>query len=473
MLSKEFLWGGATAANQYEGGYNLGGRGESIIDYIPGGDDRLKLLMNNEVDIYQRSDKYTYPNHRGTEGYTHMEEDINLMKELGFKVYRMSISWSRIYPTGFEDTPNKEGIEFYEKIFKLLKKDKIEPLVTICHFDMPIEIARKNDGWYSRNTIDLYEKYTKTIVDEFSEYVKYWIPFNEMNAGLFLPLQTIGTDLAKHENKEEAKYICLHHQLVANALACKIIHKKRKDALVGTMTIATASYPFDANPVNQQSKVIDQRIFQYYLSDVQHKGYYPNYMIKMFKNKKFNIKISEDDKKLLKENTTDYHSFSYYSSTVIDIVNKSEGISGNMIHGLKNPFLKESKWGWTIDPIGLRIVLNELYDRYNCPLFIVENGLGASDEVIHGEIKDDYRIDYLKKHIIEMDKAVNIDGVELLGYTVWGWIDVVSASTGQMSKRYGLVYVDINDDGSGTADRLKKDSFYWYQKVIENNGIAY
>ncbi|WOO88084.1 family 1 glycosylhydrolase [Mollicutes bacterium LVI A0039] len=473
MINKKgFLWGGATAANQYEGSYNQGGRGESVIDYIPGGKQRMMLSFENKIDIYSRDEKqYVYPNHRAVEGYDYYFKDIDLMAEMGFNVYRMSISWSRIYPTGFEEQPNQEGVQYYRKVFEYLREKQIEPLVTIAHFDIPIEIARTNYGWHNRNTVDLYAKLCETLFTEYDGLVKLWIPFNEMNACMFLPLMTVGTDLTKFDNRDEALYQCLHHQLVANAMAVKIAKEINPENKLATMTIAGANYAYDCNPVNVLAKTIDARMFNYFCGDVQHRGFYPNYALSMFKHNGYNIIMEDGDVELLANNTVDFHTFSYYSSMVTDVVNEHETSGGNMIHGVPNPHLKASEWGWTIDPIGLRIVLNELYDRWNTQLMIVENGLGAIDEFDGTTVNDDYRIDYLEKHIEQMEIAVNIDGVDLIGYTPWGWIDLVSASTGEMSKRYGFVYVDIDDQGNGTANRYPKASFYWYKEVISNNGL--
>lgn len=473
IKNKEFLWGGATAANQYEGSYNIGGRGESVIDYVPGGKERMPMSFRNEINIYERDeDKYVYPNHRAVEGYDNYLSDIDLMAEMGFNVYRMSIGWSRIYPTGFEQVPNQEGLDFYRKVFEYLKQKNIEPLVTIAHFDIPIEIARKNDGWHERNTIDLYIKFCTTIFNEYKDLVKLWIPFNEMNASMFLPLITVGSDLSKFENKDQALYQCLHHQLVANARACKVGREINPKFSFATMTIGSASYSFDCNPTNVLANTLENRMFKYFCGDVQHRGYYPSYALAMFESKGINLKVTEEDLDLLSENTVDFHTFSYYSSSVVDVVNEHPNSTGNMMMGVENPHLKASEWGWTIDPTGLRIVLNELYDRWQCELMIVENGLGAVDEFDGETVNDDYRIDYLRRHIEQMELAIKEDGVDLIGYTPWGWIDVVSASTGEMSKRYGFVYVDIDDAGNGSAKRYRKASFYWYKDVIANNGIT-
>lgn len=464
-MTEKFLWGGATAANQCEGGYDKGGRGLSVMDFVPGGKIRLKLLHESGVDLSRIDEKYNYPNRVGNMHYTHYEEDIKLMAEAGFSVYRMSISWSRIYPTGFDEIPNQEGINFYHKIFKLLKKNNIEPLVTICHFDLPIEIARTIDGWYNKQTIDLYVKYATTLFDEYSQYVKYWIPFNEMNVGAFGALMPIGVDSNRFDNSLEVTYQCIINQLVANA---KIIEIGRKyaDNNFGTMIAAHASYAFDCNPQNQLANVISERMFRFFCGDTQVFGKIPNYAANYFKLNNIEINISASEQKNIAENTVDFLAFSYYSSSTIDEVTEREKSSGNMFVSSKNPHLVESEWGWTLDPIGFRIILNELNDRYRIPLFVAENGLGAFDQIVDGEIEDDYRISYIKEHLRALKQAIEIDGVNVFGYTLWGWIDLVSAGSGQFDKRYGIVYVDYNDNGEGTFKRIKKKSFYWYQQVI-------
>ncbi len=466
-----FLWGGATAANQYEGGFDKGGRGLSVIDFVPGGKERLELRANGGIDLYNMDfDKYSYPNHHGTDFYNHWEEDINLFSEMGFKTFRMSISWSRIYPTGFEDTPNKEGLEFYKNIFLLLKQKNIVPIVTIAHFDIPIVIARELKGWQDKKTIDLYIKFANTIMEEYKDFVEYWIPFNEMNAGLFSPLTTLGFDHTKEDNPNEKTYQAIHNQLIANAKAVKLGHKINKNNKMCSMLIGQATYAFDCNPINQLANITEKRMFKFFCTDVMIRGYYPKYALKYFEQNNINIQISNEDKEILKNNTVDVHTFSYYASSVIDKTHNSQETILNMAHGQSNPFLKASDWGWTIDPIGLRITLNELYERYNIPLMIVENGLGANDKLENDTVIDDYRIEYLKLHIEQMADAINLDGIDLIGYTSWGCIDVVSASTGEMSKRYGYIYVDYNDDGTGTGKRYKKKSFDWYKNVISSNG---
>ncbi len=474
MINKQgFLWGGATAANQYEGGYNLGGRGESVIDYIPGKKGRMKLLETGDVDLYNRDEKqYVYPNLKSVNGYEEYLNDIDYMIEMGFKSYRFSLSWTRIFPTGFETEPNQAGLDFYRKILQKLVDNKIEPIVTISHFDIPIEVARKLNGWESRQTVELYANYCRAIFEEYKDLVTYWIPFNEMNSAYFAALMCVGSNLSSWENKAEGLHVCLHHQLLANATACKIGREINPGYQFGTMTVAMTSYAYDCNPQNEMENLAGLRIPMFLLADVQHRGYYPNYALKYFEQNNINIELTVEDEKLLLENTVDYHAFSYYMSMVTDVVNGGEVSAGNMMSGLKNPFLEASDWGWQIDPIGLRYTLNQLYDRYQCPLIIVENGLGAYDTVEEdGSINDDYRIDYLEKHIEQMELAVNVDGVDLFGYTPWGWIDLVSASTGEMSKRYGFVYIDLDDDLQGTGARIKKKSFDWYKQIIVQNGL--
>lgn len=471
MLTRDFLWGGATAANQYEGGYNLGGRGLSVIDFVPGSKIRLKLLHNSGVDIYNFDDKYHYPNHHGSQFYDFFEEDLLYFKEMGFKVYRMSISWSRIYPTGFENEPNQEGLEFYRKLFLRLKEYQIEPLVTICHFDMPVEIARKLDGWYHKQTIDLYLKYAKTVLTEYSDLVSMWIPFNEMNVGAFGALMPIGVDSNRFENPLEVTYQAIANQLVANAECIKVAKDISSDNKIGTMIAAQASYAYDCNPKNQLANVLNTRMFRYFCGDTQVFGEIPQYAINYFKQNNIKLDLSQEELNSIRRNTVDFLSFSYYSSSVVDEVSEREKASGNMFVSVKNPFLEQTKWGWTLDADGFRIAINELYDRYRIPLFVAENGLGAYDIIEEDGIHDQYRIEYLSEHIKALEAAIEIDGADVFGYTMWGCIDLVSAGSGQFDKRYGLVHVNYNDAGEGDFKRTRKDSFYWYQNVIKNNGL--
>lgn len=467
-LSENFLWGGATAANQCEGGYNAGGRGLANVDVIPIGADR-KAVSSGKMKMFNFDDDHFYPAKESIDMYHHYKEDIQLLAEMGLKCFRMSISWSRIFPNGDDENPNEEGLQFYENIFKELKKYRMEPLVTLTHFDVPMNLVTKYGSWRNRKMISFYEKYVSTVLSRYKTYVKYWLTFNEINMLLHSPFMGAGLFFEEGEKEEEVKYQAAHHQLVASALATKIAHQINPECMVGCMLAGGNNYPYSCRPEDYQ-KAIEKDREGYFFIDVQARGYYPSYAKKKLAT--MNIVMQAGDEEILSENTVDFISFSYYSSRVVAA--NPEGVpetTGNVYGSIKNPYLKSSEWGWQIDPLGLRNSLNVLYDRYQKPLFIVENGFGAKDVADeNGYVEDDYRIDYIREHIRAFKDAVEIDGVELLGYTTWGIIDLIAASTGQMSKRYGFVYVDLDDEGHGSRKRSKKKSFNWYKKVIESNG---
>lgn len=467
---KDFLWGGATAANQCEGGYKEGKRGLSNIDVLPFGKDRFPVGMG-KMKMFECDENHYYPSHEAIDMYNHYKEDIALFAEMGFKCYRLSIAWTRIFPTGEETTPNEEGLKFYEDLFDECLKYGIEPLVTICHFDVPMNLVEKYGSWRNRKLVDLYVRYCETIFTRFKDKVKYWLTFNEINMILHLPFVGAGLYFEEGDNEEEVKYQAAHHQLVASALATKLAHEINPEFKIGCMLAAGNTYANTCAP-EDVFKSIQKDRENYFFIDVQSRGYYPAYALKELERKGISLKMEQEDEKILRENTVDFISFSYYSSRLTSADSEiSATTEGNVFATLKNPYLKASEWGWQIDPLGLRITMNSLYDRYQKPLFIVENGLGAVDTPDeNGEINDDYRIEYLRQHIKAMKDAVELDGVDLWGYTSWGCIDLVSASTGEMKKRYGYIYVDKNNDGSGTLKRSKKKSFHWYKQVIESNG---
>lgn len=468
---KEFLWGGATAANQYEGAYNVGDKGLSVQDVTPrGGVPVSDNDLNPFITELPTEDNLKL---EGIDFYHRYKEDVALFAEMGFKVFRTSIAWSRIFPNGDELEPNEEGLQFYDNLFDELAKYGIEPLVTLSHYETPLHLARKYNGWVNRDLIGFYERYVRTVFNRYKNKVKYWLTFNEINSVLHVPFISGGIATPVEKLSKQDLYQAVHHELVASALATKVGHEINPEFKIGCMVLAMPTYPMTPKPED----VLAAREFEnqnYLFSDIHARGKYPSYIQRFFKENDINIKFESGDKELLAENTVDFISFSYYMSSVQahDPENYQSSI-GNLLGGIANPYLESSEWGWQVDPIGLRIVLNNLYDRYQLPLFIVENGLGAKDVLIEGAdgptVDDDYRIDYLKKHLQQVGEAIE-DGVELLGYTTWGCIDLVSASTAQMSKRYGFIYVDKNDDGSGTLNRYKKKSFYWYKEVIESNG---
>lgn len=467
---ENFLWGGATAANQCEGGFDQGGRGLANVDVIPTGKDR-RAVITGKREMLAFEEGYFYPAKEAIDMYHHFKEDIALFAEMGFKTYRLSIAWSRIFPKGDEETPNEEGLRFYEELFLECRKYQIEPLVTITHFDCPIHLIKEYGGWRNRKMISFYENLCRAIFTRYKGLVKYWLTFNEINMILHAPFLGAGLTFAEGENEEQIKYQAAHHELVASALATKIAHEIDPENKVGCMLAAASYYPYSCNPKDVwESKKSDRG--NYFFIDVQSRGEYPNYGLKMLAEKGITLERTAEDTALLKAHTVDFISFSYYASRVAASEDSGvEKTEGNLFPTIKNPYLEASEWGWQIDPLGLRITMNDLYDRYQKPLFIVENGLGAVDTPNEdGKINDVYRIDYLRAHIAVMKEAIDQDGVELLGYTSWGCIDLVSAGTGEMKKRYGYIYVDRDNEGNGTLARSKKQSFYWYKKVIASNG---
>ncbi|MDU3520988.1 MAG: 6-phospho-beta-glucosidase [Clostridium saudiense] len=465
-----FLWGGAVAANQCEGGYLEGNKGLATIDVVPIGKDRFPVMLG-KMKMFECDNEHYYPSHEAIDFYYNYKEDIALLAEMGFKTFRLSIAWTRIFPNGDDASPNEEGLKFYDNVFDECKRYGIEPLVTIAHFDVPMNLVKTIGGWKNRKMVDYYIKYCKVIFNRYREKVRYWLTFNEINMLIHLPFVGAGLVFEEGEDEQAIKYQAAHHQLVASAKATKIAHEINPDFKIGCMLAAGNTYANTCAPQDVWKSMEKDRE-NYLFIDVQSRGEYPNYAKKMFERMNIEIRVEYGDEEILKENTVDFISFSYYSSrlTSADPEINAE-TAGNVFATLKNPYLNASEWGWQIDPLGLRITLNSLYDRYQKPLFIVENGLGAVDSADeNGNIADDYRIEYLRDHIKAMKDAVNEDGVELIGYTTWGCIDLVAASTGQMKKRYGFIYVDKDDDGNGTLERRRKKSFYWYKEVISSNG---
>ncbi len=407
-----------------------------------------------DPDIY-------YPSHQAVDGYHHIHEDIELMAQMGLTVYRFSICWGRIYPTGEEDTPNEAGLSFYESMIDDLLAHHMEPLITICHDEIPAYLADTYDGWLDRHVIDCYVKYGKTLLDRFSSKVKYWLTFNEINAVSGYSM------LGCNDAGQMATYQCAHHMFLASALVTKYAHSLRDDIMIGTMYASSPCYPATCKPEDVFKQLqVRRRLF--YFSDVMIRGYYPSYAKTLWDYFGGEVKMEEGDAKILKEGTLDFYSFSCYRSSTVQVNTK---LSPTNMSLDTNPYLPATPWGWTIDPMSIRYILNEVYDRYQKPIFIVENGLGEIDKLEEdGTIHDKYRIDYLKNHFKEIRKAICLDGIPVLGYTMWGIIDLVSLSTGEMKKRYGFIYVDMDDKGNGTKNRLKKDSFYWMKEFMESNG---
>ncbi|RKL67433.1 6-phospho-beta-glucosidase [Salipaludibacillus neizhouensis] len=456
-----FLWGGAVAANQLEGAYKEDGKGLSTADVSPKGIMSPPDFSMKDFNLY----------HEGIDFYYTYKEDIALFAEMGFKSFRFSIAWTRIFPNGDEQTPNEQGLEFYEKVIDELVKYNIEPVITISHYEMPLALVKNYSGWKSRKLVAFYENYAKTLFTRFHKKVKYWMTFNEINVVMHAPFTGAGLLFEEGEKNDQDIYQSAHHQFVASAFAVKVGHEINPDLQIGCMIASMLTYPYSSKPEDMLAAVMQDRKTLFF-SDVQARGYYPSYMKNYIEENDINIVMEDGDLETLQENTVDYIGFSYYMSFVASTEPEhlKAQTSGNLLAGVKNPHLKASEWGWQIDPVGLRTVSNQLYDRYQKPLFIVENGLGAVDKVEEdGSVNDDHRIDYLRAHIQEMKKAI-ADGVDIIGYTSWGPIDLVSASTAELKKRYGYIYVDRDSKGQGSNKRIKKKSFNWYKNVIATNG---
>lgn len=471
-----FLWGGATAANQIEGAFDEDGKGLSsadFVEYIPKDqrtkDNHMEVTTEHIQKVLSGEHNGRFPKREGIDFYHHYEEDIKLLAEMGFKAFRLSIHWSRIFPKGYEHEPNEAGLKFYENVFKTLKSYNIEPVVTLSHYETPFGLTEKYNGWVDRAVVEHFEHYAKTVFKRYKGLVKYWMTFNEINIINISPFTGGGIISGQLDDPKAASYQALHHQLLASSLVTKALREIDGDGQIGCMLARMKHYPYTCNPEDVLKAMQDDQMNLLY-TDVHALGEYPNYYKQFLKENNIELQIEDKDLEILKAYTVDYISFSYYMSLLSANSEDGEVTEGNLMNSLKNPYLEASDWGWQIDPIGIRIVLNEFWDRYHKPLFIVENGLGAKDIVeADGSIHDSYRIDYLEKHIQEIKKAV-IDGVDVMGYLAWGPIDLVSMSTSEMSKRYGFIYVDKDDDGNGTEARSKKDSYDWYKEVIATNG---
>ncbi|MFV0396314.1 MAG: glycoside hydrolase family 1 protein [Coprobacillaceae bacterium] len=452
-MKKDFLWGSSISAGQCEGGFSS--RGMSVVDILPQGRDIRAETMNQPGEYINIPDTY-YPSREGTDFYGHYQEDIKLYAEMGFKALRLSLLWSRVFPTGEEEEPNEEGLEFYDKVIDELLKYNIEPIITTIHFDMPLWVVTKYNGFKNRKTVDAYEKYLRVIMNRYKDKVKHWISFceiNIMNKALYM---VGGTILHEGDKYEEVFYQTAHHKLLANAILVKVAREINPDFKVGCEVAGTPHYPLTSSPEDYVEMMKITRS-DYRFTDVMVKGKYPYYLAKELE--KYNVIMDKNDLQVMKENTLDFIAVSYYKSGI--------ATTDKMIKD--NPKLEKTPFGWTIDPVGFRIMLNTMYEKYEIPIMVVENGLGTYDVLENNKVYDDYRIDYLKEHIEQMKLAIE-DGVDVIGYLTWAAMDVVSTSEGQLAKRYGFIYIDRNDDGSGTLNRYRKKSFYWYKKVISSNG---
>ena len=464
-LSKDFLWGGAVSANQCEGAFDAGGKGLSTADVTTSGGLGLPRKQTGEVmaGLY-------YPSHKAIDFYHRFREDIALFAEMGFKCFRTSINWSRIFPKGDEEKPNEAGLAFYDELFDECLRFNIEPVVTLSHYETPLHLVNEYGSWRDRRLVDFFENYCDAVFRRYKDKVKYWMTFNELNVIILHPAMTSGIVIRPGESFDSVVYQAAHHQLVASAKAVRLGRRINPDFRIGMMMLYPTFYAESCDPGDQlvAMKAIDDH---YYFSDVQARGFYSEKARKKLSAKGITLDIQPGDEEILREGIVDFTGFSYYNSNVATARPDAGFTGGNMLNSVKNSFLQESEWGWAIDPTGLRIALNNLYDRYQIPVFIVENGLGAVDKVEpDGSIHDDYRIEYLKSHVEAIKAAVLEDGVDCMGYLPWGCIDLISASTGEMKKRYGFIHVDLDDKGEGSMNRSRKDSFHWYKRCIASGG---
>lgn len=478
QFPKDFLWGGATAANQFEGAWNVDGRGPATSDTSRAVAPEERKSMGSEfnspmtrakLDAALNDTEGLYPKRWGSDFYHHYKEDIALYTEMRFKTFRMSIAWSRIFPNGDDATPNEAGLAFYDKVFNELNKYGIEALVTLSHYEFPIHLITEYGGWKNRKVIDCFVHYAETVFNRYKDKVKYWLTFNEINIIGMTGYLSGGLLFDDGKLNLQEMYQAAHHQFVASSLATKVGHEINPDFKIGCMLARMQAYPATCNPddVMEEIKKDHENLF---FSDVQVRGKYPSYVKHFFKENNIVLEIADGDLEILEKYPVDFMLFSYYMSSIARKQKSGEETARNLILSELNPYLEASDWGWQIDPVGLRITLNKLYDRYQVPLMVVENGLGALDKVEEdGSIHDQYRIDYLEYHVKQMYEAIE-DGVDLMGYTWWGCTDLVSASTSEMSKCYGFVYVDADDQGNGSFDRSRKDSFFYYKDLIATRG---
>ncbi|MGT2737149.1 glycoside hydrolase family 1 protein [Streptococcus orisratti] len=467
-MKENFLWGVAMSASQAEGEALKDGKG-LVMDDVVANANNERYQATADIDIALGKTYDYYPSHRAIDFYNRYPEDIKRFADLGAKALRTSINWARIFPNGTEEEPNEAGLAFYDRVFDECLNYGIEPVITLNHFNTPFEFYYSG-GWKNRELIGHFARYAETVFKRYKDKVKYWMTINEINMILSLPLVGGLINPTKEENVIQAKYQGAHYQLVASALAVKIGKEINPDFQIGCMMGAGMTYPYSCNPEDVW-EAYQENEKEYALIDVQVKGVYPYSLTNKLKREGIELDITDEDLTILKENTVDFVGLSYYSSRLTAADKASLQRAGaNLNSTLKNPYLKSNDFGWQSDPLGFRITLNELYSRYQLPLFVVENGYSALEKMEdNNPIEDDYRIDYIREHLKELKNAMD-DGVEIIGYTPWSGIDIISASSGMIEKRYGLIYVDLDDEGNGSLDRTPKKSYHWYQKVISSNG---
>lgn len=470
-FKKDFLWGGAVAAHQLEGGWKADGKGVSVADVMTVGANGVPRRITDGVLPDEN-----YPNHEAIDFYSRYKEDVRLFAELGLKCFRTSIAWTRIFPLGDEEEPNEAGLQYYDDLFDECLKYGIEPVITLSHFEMPYHLVTKYGGWRNRELIGFFVRFAEVCFTRYKDKVKYWMTFNEINNQTnfqedFSPFTNSGLKFTSEDDREKVTYQAAHYELVASAKAVELGHMINPEFQIGCMIAMCPIYPYSCRPNDMMAATVAMQR-RYWFTDVHCKGCYPSYLKSYFDRKDFQLDITQEDEEQLKKGTVDYIGFSYYMSFTVKDHGKAPGFDYDEAHDLvANPYVRASDWGWQIDPLGMRYGMNWFNDRYELPLFVVENGFGAIDQIdADGKIHDQYRIDYLREHIQVMKEAVEYDGIDLMGYTPWGFIDLVSAGTGEMEKRYGFIYVDKSNNGTGTLERRKKDSFYWFQQVIDSNG---
>ena len=465
---ENFMWGGAVAANQLEGAWNEGGKGLCIADINEFRDDIAIEKKGNEeltrayIKEAVDSKEKVFPKRHGIDFYHTYKEDLKLLAGLGLKTFRTSINWSRIFPNGDDKEPNEAGLKFYDDLFDEILKNGMEPMITVSHYEMPLNLTMNYKGWYSREVIDFFVKYCNTVFDRYAGKVKYWILVNQINLIGHESFNHLGVAEDVVEDLRSAKYQAVHNEMVACARATKYAHEHHPEMQIGMMLCGGPDYPASCKPEDMLATLKHNQM-EYFFADVLLRGKYPGYAFRFFEDQGIHVEFGEQDEEDFK-NTADFFSFSYYYTQVCS---QESYEKGNDVY--RNKELPANPWGWTIDPVGFRILLNEFYDRYQKPIYVTENGVGYYDKLEDGQVHDDYRVDYYREHIRQMKEAIR-DGVDVRGYYAWGPIDIISCSSSEMSKRYGFIYVDLDDYGKGTGKRIKKDSYAWMQKVIASGG---
>ncbi len=466
---KDFLWGGAIAANQAEGAFDVGGKGLCLADigqyYSQKPLDKKANLEMSSEEIREalENKEAIFPKRWGIDFYHTYDSDLELLARLGLKSFRTSINWARIFPNGDDETPSQEGLLYYDNLIDSIIAHGMVPMITISHYEMPLHLSLAYNGWLSRKTISFFLNYCRVLFRRYRKKVRHWILSNQMNLITQESFNHLGIPSDRTENLEEAKYQALHHELLACALAAQLGHSIDSENQIGVMLSGGPAYAATCVPEDVMATMRHNQM-ELFCSDVLLRGRYPGYALRFFEENHFHISFDPEDEKIL-ANRADFLAFSYYYTRICD----KESFE-NHNRAYRNPSLPANPWGWSIDPVGLRFTLNYYYDRYQCPIYVVENGIGYFDKLEEdGTIHDPYRVDYLKQHISQLREAV-LDGVDVRGYYVWAPIDIVSCSSSEMSKRYGFIYVEQDDLGQGSRRRILKDSYFWFRRLISANG---